>query len=58
MQTVLSPIQWGNTTLVLDHQSFEDAYTRGRQYYFEDENEEDDGCEYSAFSHSVEDLLY
>ncbi|HEX4204251.1 MAG TPA: hypothetical protein VHZ51_08660 [Ktedonobacteraceae bacterium] len=36
MQMISSPIQWGNATLVLDHRTFEEGYTHGRQYYFED----------------------
>jgi hypothetical protein len=36
MQTVFSPIQWGNVTLVWDQKAFEVGYTHGRQYYFED----------------------
>ncbi len=40
MQTILPPIQWGNVTLVLDQRAFEEGYTHGRQYYFEDAWEE------------------
>src|SRR5258708_5244027 len=47
MQTILSPIQWGNMTLVMDHQAFEEGYTHGRQYSFEDawEEQEREGTE-------------
>ncbi|HEU5230764.1 MAG TPA: hypothetical protein VFU49_23280 [Ktedonobacteraceae bacterium] len=37
---VSSPLQWGNITLVLDQQAFEEGYTHGREYYFEDAWEE------------------
>jgi len=40
MQATVSAIQWGNIPLVLDHQTFEEGYTHGRQYYFEDGWEE------------------
>lgn len=43
MQTTLSPIQWGNATLVLDQRAFEVGYAHGRQYYFEDAWEEQTG---------------
>ena len=40
MQTIFSPIHWGNVTLVLEQRAFEEGYTHGRQYYFEDAWEE------------------
>ena len=40
MQTTVSPIQWGNIPLVLDHRAFEEGYAHGRQYYFDDAWEE------------------
>lgn len=36
MQMVSAPIQWGDMTLVLDQRAFEEGYTDGRKYYFED----------------------
>jgi hypothetical protein len=29
MQTAFSPITWGNMTLILDHQAFEEGYAHG-----------------------------
>ncbi len=40
MQTMVSPIQWGNIPLLLDRHAFEEGYHRGRQYYFDDAWEE------------------
>ena len=47
MQTMVSPIQWGNITLILDQHAFEEGYCRGRQYYFDDawEEQEQEGMQ-------------
>jgi len=39
MQTMTSPIQWGNVTLDLDNETFRKAFSQGRNMYFDD-------CEY------------
>jgi hypothetical protein len=41
MQTMTSPIQWGNVTLDLDNETFRKALSRGRSMYFDD-------CEYES----------
>jgi hypothetical protein len=40
MQTMVCSIQWGNMTLALDQPAFQEGYTHGRQYSFEDAWEE------------------
>ena len=47
MQTMVPPVSWGNMTVILDQQAFEEGYTHGRQYYFEDawEEQEREGME-------------
>lgn len=59
MQKVLSPIQWGNTMLVLDQQAFEEGYMHGRQYYFEDacEAEEQEGTHPTFTASSLLSLI-
>ena len=39
MQTMTSPIPWGNVTLDLDHETFRKAFSSGRSLSFDD-------CEY------------
>lgn len=41
MQTMTSPIQWGNVTLHLDNETFRKAFSSGRSMYFDD-------CEYES----------
>lgn len=43
MQRTVSAIQWGSIPLVLDRHAFEEGYTHGRQYYFDDAWEEQEG---------------
>jgi hypothetical protein len=40
MQTLVSPIQWGNIPLLLDRHAFEAGSHRGRPYSFDDAWEE------------------
>jgi hypothetical protein len=39
MQTMTSPLPWGNVTLDLDNETFRKAFSGGRSLYFDD-------CEY------------